>query len=190
MRRLSIPTLCAVLGLILSPVSASLAEGTKAPPKLTAPAFTLKDLNGKPFTLKEQRGKVVVLNFWATWCGPCRKEMPALSALHQKYKTEKVSFLSVSVDGDSTVGDVARLVKEGGYQFPILLDTDNNVVNIYNPDGIVPYTTLIDAQGVVRYIHKGYEPGEEAKVEAELKELLAELDKKPATTKKPVSGKK
>jgi len=111
-----------------------------------AAAFSLPDLQGKLHGLAE--GEVVLLNFWATWCPPCRKEMPSMAALHRKYAGKGLKVIAVSVDRD--VNDLSAFVREYNLPFQVLHDADSNVSHSY---GVFRYpeTFLIDRHGQVRY---------------------------------------
>ncbi len=124
-----------------------------------APDFTLKSDNGKNLKLSEHRGDVVLINFWASWCGPCRQEMPLLSELHDKYKALGFTVLGVNVEQDSD--EAKKLLKEMPVTFPVLFDNDSTVSKQYDVIAM-PSTVLVDRDGKMRYLHKGYKPGEEA----------------------------
>lgn len=140
-----------------------------APPTGVAPDFTLRTLDGRNLRLQEQRGRVVLVNFWATWCGPCRVEMPHLNRLHDKYRAAGLVLLGVNVDEDprAAAGVAAKL----GVQFPVLLDTDKAVSRLYDLNSM-PSTVLIDRDGKVRYLHRGYRDGYENTYEQQIRELL------------------
>jgi peroxiredoxin len=105
--------------------------------------FTLTELSGKTWTLKEQRGKVVVLNFWATWCPPCRKEMPDLEALYQQFKNQGLVILAIS---DEDAGTVRPFVAQQKVTYPILLDPGRKVNELFQIEGI-PKTFVYDRSG-------------------------------------------
>lgn len=105
--------------------------------------FTLTDLGGKSWTLRELRGKVVVVNFWATWCPPCRKEMPDLDALYRKFKDQGLVILAIS---DEEEGKVRPFIAEHGYGYPILLDPGHKVGQLFQVDGI-PKSFVFDREG-------------------------------------------
>jgi peroxiredoxin len=136
-----------------------------------APDFTLHSVAGTNLRLKEQRGQVVMLNFWATWCAPCRQEMPQLNRLYEKYRASGFVLFGVNVDEDvrNAAGTSSRL----GLQFPVLLDTDKKVSRLYDLS-TMPSTVLIDRDGRVRYIHLGYKGGYEQTYENQIRELLRE----------------
>jgi thiol-disulfide isomerase/thioredoxin len=112
-----------------------------------APDFTLPTLSGAPIHLSELRGKVVLLNFWATWCVPCRTEMPSLEALYQRYQERGLDILAINVDTLSTAG-VEAFVQEGGVTFRIALDPSWSTARVYGVVGL-PTTYLIDREGNV-----------------------------------------
>ena len=136
-----------------------------------APDFTLHSVGGSNLRLKEQRGQVVLLNFWATWCGPCREEMPHLNRLYEKYRASGFVLLGVNVDEDAR--NAAGTSSKLGLQFPVLLDTDKKVSRLYQLS-TMPSTVLIDRDGRVRYIHLGYKGGYEETYEKQIRELLRE----------------
>jgi len=113
-----------------------------------APAFRLMDLEGAIHSLPEYQGKVVFLNFWATWCGPCKVEMPAMEALYQDFQSQGLEILAVSVDQQGAV--VTRPFKEAmGLSFPILHDSDFQVGLSYGARTL-PMTFVIDRKGLIR----------------------------------------
>jgi peroxiredoxin len=120
---------------------APVAEGS------VAPDFTLQDLSGKPVQLASLRGKVVLLNFWATWCPPCREEVPSLVRLNQAMQGKPFQMLAVSVD-EGGKNAVETFFKKGGATLPALLDTDAKVARLYGTTG-VPETFVIDPKGVI-----------------------------------------
>jgi peroxiredoxin len=118
------------------------------PPLISAPAkavdFTLKDLNEKSHTLSEYKGKIVFLNFWATWCPPCRAEMPSMQKLYTTWDSRE--FVMLAVDIGESREKVKAFAEENGYTFPILLDRDKKVARKYMVRGI-PTTYLIGKDG-------------------------------------------
>lgn len=136
-----------------------------------APNFTLKSYTGSNQKLSEFRGKVVLLNFWASWCGPCRQEMPLLNSLHKKYKKLGFTVMGINVEEDSRKAKV--IVKEVGIKFPILFDTENKVSDLYKVDAM-PSTVLIDRSGNMRYLHKGYKKGDMQTYKKWVKKLIRE----------------
>ena len=121
-----------------------------------APAFTLKNPSGKTVSLQQLRGKPVIVNFWATWCAPCREEMPELEQLYREYQDKGLVVLGVSVDDSSSAKQVPELLKEGNpavgsYTFPVALDQNQEVLRQYHVVG-VPSSFFVDAKGTVRAI--------------------------------------
>ncbi len=140
-------------------------------PQAAAPDFTLRSSSGPNLRLKEQRGQVVLVNFWATWCGPCRQEMPHLNRLYDKYRASGFTLLGVNIDDDprTAASTAARM----GVKFPVLLDTDKAVSKLYDL-GSMPATVLIDRDGKVRFLHRGYRDGMEQDYERQIRELVKE----------------
>jgi len=137
----------------------------------TAPDFTLKSLQGSNLRLNEYRGQVILLNFWASWCGPCRQEMPLLDSIHKRYQEAGFAVVSVNVEGEQV--PARALAKETGVTFPVLIDTDQQVSELYELEAM-PSSVLIDRDGVVRYIHRGYQPGDETQYLKVVKQLIKE----------------
>jgi peroxiredoxin len=136
-----------------------------------APDFTLKSVEGENLKLSEYRGEVVLINFWASWCGPCRQEMPVLSELHNKYKALGFTVLGVNVEEDSS--KARKLLRELPVSFPVLLDNESVVSKQYDVVAM-PSTVLVDRDGNMRYLHKGYKPGLEDVYLQQVRDLLRE----------------
>jgi len=117
----------------------------------TAPDFSLSDLNDKPYRLSDFRGKVVFLNFWATWCKPCREEMPSMEVLYKNFEKDGLVVLAVSIDRVTTTRDIPPFVKGMNLTFPVLIDSWGQTDKPYKRMG-VPETFIIDQQGVIREI--------------------------------------
>jgi peroxiredoxin len=155
-------------------LAAALAGGAVVPAAAVAPAsmapdFTLRTLGGPNLRLQEQRGQVVLVNFWATWCGPCRKEMPHLNRLYEKYRASGFVLLGVNVDDDTR--NAVAVAGKLGVTFPVLLDTDKKASRLYDLSAM-PATVLIDRDGRVRYVHRGYLDGYEVTYDKQIRELL------------------
>ena len=155
----------AALALVTATNALAIAPATKAPD------FTLRTMDGPNLRLQEQRGRVVLMNFWATWCGPCRQEMPHMNRLYEKYKSSGFVILGVNVDEDPK--NAAGVASKLGVKFPVLWDTDKNVSKLYELS-TMPSTVLIDRDGKVRYIHRGYLSGYEETYDKQIRELLKE----------------
>ncbi len=111
---------------------------------MEAPNFCLEDLKGKKSELNNFKGKVIFLNFWATWCGPCKEEMPSMEILFQQFKGKDFVFLSISVDYEEGEA-VKEFIKKNRYTFPVLLDPKCSVLDLYEVRRI-PTTIIIDKQ--------------------------------------------
>lgn len=136
-----------------------------------APNFTLKSSSGKNLRLSEYRGEVVMINFWATWCGPCRQEMPVLDELYRQYR--KVGFTLLGVNIDDQAAGAKKFAQRLKIGYPILFDNAKAVSRLYDIDAM-PTTVLVDRDGKVRYLHRGYLPGFEKKYEQQIRGLLRE----------------
>ena len=154
----------AVILMTASSVTAGIKE-------TAAPDFTLKSVSGENLKLSEYRGEVVLINFWASWCGPCRQEMPVLSELHDKYKALGFTVLGVNVEEDSS--KARKLLEKMSVSFPVLLDNESVVSKQYDVVAM-PSTVLVDRNGNMRYLHKGYKPGLEDVYLQQVRELIRE----------------
>lgn len=136
-----------------------------------APDFALKSSTGKNMRLSEFRGDVVMINFWATWCGPCRQEMPLLDELYERYERVGFNLLGVNIDDDSR--RAMQMIEELGVDFPVLFDARKEVSRLYEVEAM-PVTVLVDREGNVRYVHHGYKPGYEDAYLDQVRSLLRE----------------
>jgi peroxiredoxin len=159
-----------ILGLTLS-VLAATSLASSGLTGQAAPDFALKSSSGANLRLSEYRGDVVMVNFWATWCGPCRQEMPLLDELYSRYERVGFSLLGVNIDDDSR--RAMSMVSELGVSFPVLFDARKEVSKLYEVDAM-PVTVLIDREGTIRYVHNGYKPGYEEKYLDQIRSLLRE----------------
>jgi len=147
----------------------SVAEAAMPAIGTVAPDFTLRSDSGINVKLSERRGQVVMINFWATWCGPCRQEMPELERLYQKYR--KAGFVILGVSVDDKPESARAMARKLNVSFPILFDNRKQASSRYDVDAM-PSTLLVDRNGKVRYLHRGYRSGVEVQYEEKLKELL------------------
>ncbi|GAB1269628.1 TlpA disulfide reductase family protein [Aurantivibrio infirmus] len=136
-----------------------------------APDFTLPSNKNENIRLAEQRGEVIMINFWASWCGPCRQEMPILDELYSKYSRAGFKILGVNVDAN--VDDANKALKKIPVTFPVLFDTENKISELYDVSAM-PTTIMIDRDGKMRYLHKGYKPGYEEDYRKQIQELIRE----------------
>ena len=123
------------------------------------------------FRLSDYRGNIVVVNFWASWCGPCREEMPLLNELHKKYEPLGFTVLGVNVEEDAR--NARGFLKNFPVDFPVVLDNKNQVSKKYNVIAM-PTTVVVDRDGNVRFLHKGYKSGDEEKYRKMVKKLVRE----------------
>jgi peroxiredoxin len=161
------------LWLVAATATAHAAGGAQTLPPVAkpfaAPDFTLKGENGKTYRLSAYRGKVVLLNFWATWCPPCRYEMPSMERAHQKVKDQNIVILAVNV-GESEE-QVFGFTGRYPVTFPLLLDTEGAVVKKYRVIGL-PTTFVIDPRGMVTHSAVGGREWDDEKLLDQLRQLL------------------
>lgn len=136
-----------------------------------APTFSLPGKDGQAIDLAKYKGQVVMLNFWASWCGPCRTEMPLMDQIYKKYAPAGFVLLGVNVDNDST--DANKFLAQVPVSFPIAYDRESKVSNTYQVSAM-PSTVFIDRKGNVRTIHRGYKAGDEAEYLATIRSLIKE----------------
>jgi thiol-disulfide isomerase/thioredoxin len=140
-------------------------------PSGPAPKFQLDSMAGKSVSLDQYKGQVVMINFWASWCGPCRTEMPILEKLYTKYKPMGFTMVGVNVEPDSQLA--VNWLKETPVTFPILFDTKSEVSKLYKVAGM-PSTVIIDRQGNLRWLHRGYKAGDENEYLDQIRALVRE----------------
>jgi peroxiredoxin len=146
---------------------ASIGSHANAP----AEDFTLASAKDGNLRLSEHRGEVIMLNFWASWCGPCREEMPLLNDLHARY--EPVGFQVWGVNVDANRSDAEALLGKIPVEFPVLFDSASDVSKLFGVEAM-PSSVFIDRDGKVRYVHKGFRSGDEAEYKKIIKELIRE----------------
>jgi len=160
-----------VKGIALAAVfaSAALAASSSGP----APAFQLSGRGGKTIDLSQFKGQVVMINFWASWCGPCRQEMPLLEDIYKKYKPMGFTMLAVNVEPDTKAADawLGKLAKP--VTFPIAYDVDSKVSKLYKVE-TMPSTVIVDRKGNVRALHRGYKAGDENFYLTQIRTMLKE----------------
>ena len=137
-----------------------------------APNFTLQSNAGGQVSLASLKGKVVMVNFWATWCVPCRQEMPHLEALYEKYNSLGFELLAVNVEKNNAEG-ARKWLQETPVTFPVLFDPENQVTKLYKVQ-TMPSTVIIGRDGTMRFMHNGYKPGYENDYQTQVRGLLRE----------------
>lgn len=133
--------------------------------------FALRSVSDGNIRLSEYYGDVVMLNFWATWCGPCKQELPVLESLQKKFQRAGFTVLAVNVDSEDV--DVSGYLKEFDLSYPVLLDQSHSVVKEYNIRAM-PGSVFLSRDGEVRHVHLGYQDGDQSKYEQIIEALLKE----------------
>ena len=158
---------CAMAAIVIASTAFAAGGDASGP----APSFTLTTLGGQPSGLSAYKGQVVMVNFWATWCGPCQQEMPLLDQMYKKYKPAGFTLIGVNVDKEAP--PVKQLLERKPVSFPVLLDPANQVSKAYHVDEM-PSSVIIDRKGQIRYIHRGYKPGDENDYQDRIRQLIRE----------------
>ena len=136
-----------------------------------APDFTLDSHTGKPLSLAQYKGQVVMLNFWASWCGPCKQEMPLLDDIQKKYGKLGFTLIGVNVEPDTKAANA--VLAKIPVSFPVVYDTDSKVSKAYQVSGM-PSSVFIDRKGQLRQLHRGYKPGDENEYMNQIRALIRE----------------
>ncbi|MEM9192970.1 MAG: TlpA disulfide reductase family protein [Myxococcota bacterium] len=137
-------------------VAMALSRGSRAP------EIGLRDIEGRNIRIGALRGKVVLVDFWASWCDPCRDEMPFLNGLYRRYREQGLVVIGVSVDREER--NMRRFLRRNEVSFPVVHDEDQEVAGRYEPP-TMPSSYLVDRRGVVRYIHEGFRSGDSERIE-------------------------
>jgi peroxiredoxin len=153
--------------------AAAAASPTAETAGTIAPDFTGRDVAGKTFRLSDHLGKVVLLDFWSTYCEPCKAEFPHLRAMYEEERAKGLLVVGVAMDGPETVADVPSFVKRFELDFPVVTDEDSRIASLYNPKKSMPLSVLIDKGGRIVAVREGYNPGDEKLVGADVDKALA-----------------
>lgn len=159
------------IAVIIAAAALALPALAANPTGAPAPQFTLTARSGANVSLGQYKGQVVMLNFWASWCGPCRQEMPLLDSIYSKYKRMGFTLIGVNVEPDSKSAN--DWLKQTPVSFPILYDKESKVSKMYDVEGM-PSTVIIDRAGKVRVLHRGYKPGDENEYLDSIRTLVRE----------------
>lgn len=159
------------IGRLLSVVSLlCLTSGAVALDKgQAAPEIQLRDLAGKEVKLSSLKGKVVIVDFWASWCGPCRESMPVLERLSKTYKNKGLVVLGVNIDNDAATA--SKFLKDVPVSFTVVNDAAKTVAKAYAPP-TMPSSYIVDKLGRIHAVHAGFKASDGKKLEAEVQQLL------------------
>lgn len=166
-RRAMLRGLGALLGVAGLPSSATAGQKTGQP----APQFTLPDLNQTSTRLTDLRGKVVVIDFFASWCGPCKQELPELEKLHRELAASGVVFVGINIDRERQ--NAVEMVKRFGLTFKVLFDPEGKVAELYDPPKM-PSTYVVDKAGVLRFLNEGFDGASDI---ARLRKQVSDLNR-------------
>ena len=167
-----------IAGLLIFCSSTQAATGnsviTVSPP-IPAPNWTLPAIQNAQgdLSMSDFRGKITYVDFWASWCGPCRLSLPALNSLNDEFADNPVQFLAISVD--VVEEDAWDFLARYSVDYPVVIDTEGDIARLFAVDGM-PSGYLLDAEGRVREIHIGFKRGDELKLAESIKKMLAEMD--------------
>lgn len=156
----------AIVGLVLLGVAVGAGAGQQD--------FKLKDLDGNTFRLADHQGEVIYVTFWATWCVPCRRELPLLESMYTELKDQGLLVVGVATDPAASKSKIKPFVNQYKFSFPTVLDPDNNVLDTYNPSRELPYGLLIDRAGRLKKTYAGYRTGDEEALREDIMALLGE----------------
>jgi cytochrome c biogenesis protein CcmG, thiol:disulfide interchange protein DsbE len=159
---LSAAVVAALTAALVVPAQA-LSRGSRAP------EIGLQDTRGRMVRLSQLRGKVVLVDFWASWCRPCAEEMPVLERLHDEYRSDGLVVVGVNIDNEER--NMRRFLQRTPVSFRIVHDSGHRVADRYDPPRM-PSSYLIDRRGVVRYVHAGFRASDARQLEQHVRELL------------------
>jgi peroxiredoxin len=166
------------LSLLLALTSVALLAcdgGSTSPADATGVAlFRLPDVDGNEVEVTTVAGGRTVLAFWATWCQPCQSELSELDSLYADLRARGLSVYAINVDDPSTVSQVGSWVAREGYRFPVLLDTESEILSRYHPRKEIPFYVVLDGDARVVEDHQGYTPGDVDALRTRLEQALVE----------------
>ncbi len=155
--------------------SGPVADAPAAEPRgPVAPDFELEAIDGQSIRLSDHRGRVVLIDFWATYCDPCLAAMPHLNDIYRDKRDDGLVILGVSIDGPESLAEVRTTASKLGVEFPILLDDESSVVARYNPRLSAPYSVLVGRDGTIRARREGYTTGSAEGLVDDIRAALAE----------------
>jgi cytochrome c biogenesis protein CcmG/thiol:disulfide interchange protein DsbE len=163
-RRLLLPAVLVTLSLAAASQVAALDTGSRAPD------LGARDLHGQAIRLSALRGRVVIVDFWASWCGPCRQELPVLERLNERYRGRGLVIVGVSVD--RTLDNIHGFLSRTPVSFPVIYDAHHEIAGRYGPPRM-PSSYVLDRRGIVRRVHEGFRSEDAASLEREVQQLLA-----------------
>ena len=152
-----------VLSLASVATVAAVEEGSRAP------ELNARTLDGQRLRMRDLRGKVVIVDFWASWCEPCKEELPVLDRLYDRYKDQGLVVVGVSVD--RTERNARGFLRRNRVSFPIIHDADHAIAGRYSPPRM-PSSYIVDRRGVIRHVHEGFRASDAAQIEREVRALL------------------
>lgn len=171
---LALTGLLALGGCATSGASASGPAEGRAQVASALPDFELSTVDGERVRLSSHLGRdVVLMSFWETWCEPCKTELPHLDRIYREKRDAGFVVLAISMDEPSTVMQVTPYVRERGFAFPVLLDTDGQAANLYNPHRTAPYTVIIGRDGTIVSEVAGFEASSIGALEQQISGLLS-----------------
>ena len=136
--------------------------------------FTLKDLDNKKTTFTDIKGEeLTIINFWATWCKPCSREIPKLVDLYNKYKEKGIQFIGINVDSPRNMSKVRPFANSLGINYPVLLDSNSELIATLQITAM-PTVLIVNSDNEIIYVHRGYRPGDEDILNNEIDKLLTE----------------
>ncbi len=172
-RRFSVASLACGLLVACAPAPSDAPRAAESDGKSHPPDFELRSLSGESLRLSDHLGKqVILLDFWATFCEPCLRAMPALDGLYRKYREQGLLVLGVAIDGADSLPEVRADAQKLGVTFPILLDQETRVVALYNPKTSAPFSVLIGRDGRIVAKKEGYSTGSHEALEQDIVRAL------------------